>query len=163
NYSFHQPGMFWRASLVQRVGPLDPKLHCSFDHDFWLRMLLAGEQPFLLGEPVASFQLHGGSKSFGNRRLFTREDREVFARRAAALPEDERALARCWLRENEAGVLLDTIYAQLALHKRRAAAVTFLENLSLLPLVTPRKAVLGLAWRTFVTGRPPSWFRSFEK
>jgi hypothetical protein len=126
-------------------------------------MLLAGEQPFLVGRPVASFQLHCGSKSFGNRRLFTQEDREVFVRHAAALSPEERALAHCWLRENEAGVLLDTIYAQLALQKRWAAAVTFLENLFLLPLVAPRKAVLGLAWRTFVTGRPPGWFRSPEK
>jgi len=162
NYSFHQPGMFWRASLVRQAGPLDPNLHCSFDHELCLRMLLAGEQPVLLPKPISHFQLHAESKSYGIRDRFTREDRQVFAKHAPALSAHERAQAQRWLRENEADVLLDTIYSQLALHRRKAATSTFLGNLGLLPLVSPRKAILGLAWRTFVTGRPPEWFRTHK-
>ncbi len=163
DYSFHQPGMFWSAALVRKVGPLDPAMHCSFDHDLWSRMLLAGEQPTLLPQPVAFFQLHGESKSYGSRARFTQEDRDVLARHIGALPLEERMLVRRWLRENEADVLLDTVYAQLVRRRRMDAASTLLGNLSLLPMVTPRKAVMGLAWRALVTGRPPSWFRTHQE
>lgn len=34
----NQPSVFWRASLHQRIGQLDPSFNLAFDWDFWCRM-----------------------------------------------------------------------------------------------------------------------------
>lgn len=57
-----QQAAFFRASLWNRVGPLDPTFYFAMDYDLWVR--LAKLAP-LLYHPRrwASFRLHGGGKS----------------------------------------------------------------------------------------------------
>lgn len=164
-YGYHQPGVFWRASLVKRTGPgpLDPDLSYCFTHDFWLRMLILGEHPLLLDRVIAYFQWHAQSKSCGSRLPWIQNDRTIFARHVGALPRGERSLARRWLMEAEADVFSDILYGQLAAGERLLALSTLVSNLPLLPLIRPRKGVRGLLWRVLVTGRPPTWFQRFQE
>ena len=37
-YTMHQPSIFWRRDVWERVGELDESLHLSMDFDFWLRV-----------------------------------------------------------------------------------------------------------------------------
>jgi glycosyltransferase involved in cell wall biosynthesis len=37
-----QPSMFWRRSLMEKVGFLDESLHLSMDADYWMRFALLG-------------------------------------------------------------------------------------------------------------------------
>lgn len=37
-----QPTVFWRRSVLDRIGPLDTTLHYSMDYDLWCRMSKAG-------------------------------------------------------------------------------------------------------------------------
>lgn len=39
NNSFHQPSVFWRRSLWERVGPLKEDFNLAMDFDLWLRFL----------------------------------------------------------------------------------------------------------------------------
>ena len=58
-----QQASFFRASLWQKVGPLDPGFYFAMDYDLWVR--LAGQAPlvYLPGHVWASFRLHGEAKT----------------------------------------------------------------------------------------------------
>jgi glycosyltransferase involved in cell wall biosynthesis len=76
-----QPATFWRKSLLDRVGPLDTKLHFTMDYDLWLRMAKIAP-PLVLNEVIAHFRVHGQSKTgIINRRQFD-EGYEVARRHA---------------------------------------------------------------------------------
>lgn len=57
-----QQAAFFRASLWQKVGPLDPSFFFAMDYDLWVR--LAKISPILyFPELWANFRLHGGGKT----------------------------------------------------------------------------------------------------
>jgi GT2 family glycosyltransferase len=61
-----QPGAFFRRSDYDATGGLDPSLHYVMDHDLWIRMTLSGA-PIFLPEFLASYRLHGESKTAAKR------------------------------------------------------------------------------------------------
>jgi glycosyltransferase involved in cell wall biosynthesis len=38
SYDLHQPSIFWRRSVAERVGPIDESLGLTMDFDYWLRI-----------------------------------------------------------------------------------------------------------------------------
>lgn len=154
----HQPGMFWRRSLLERIGYLDDRLHYGFDHEFWVRTLLCGASLVPLDFPVACFRRHSASKSMSQHERFLEEDWQVFRRHAPSLPPAERTRAGRWLREYEADLLLDNVYRSLAMGRRWEAARQLLSRPAILPLLKPGSLALGAFWRVFVTGRSAEWF-----
>jgi glycosyltransferase involved in cell wall biosynthesis len=158
DYGYHQPGMFWRRTLLDEIGHLDPALHNSFDHDFWARSLLAGHQLEALETPVACFRKHASSKTGGNITRALREDREVFSRHHGKLPDAELRKAEDWLRTNEADYFLTSTYQLLAAKKRGAAMGQLLRHSHLIPRLPTPKLWLGALFRVAITGRPPGWF-----
>jgi glycosyltransferase involved in cell wall biosynthesis len=63
--------IFYRRSLLDRVGPFDERLHACMDFDFLLRL---GDVPFVhINVPVASFRMSGAGKSSTIRSRFLRE------------------------------------------------------------------------------------------
>lgn len=83
-----QMTVFWRRSLQDRVGLLDPSLHYTFDYDLWLRFA-AVAPPLYLARTLAAFRWHAASKSGSAFETQFAEDWEVFLRHA---PDDR------WLR-----------------------------------------------------------------
>ena len=83
-----QMTVFWRRSLQDRVGLLDPSLRYTFDYDLWLRFA-AVAPPLYLTRTLAAFRWHTTSKSGSSFEAQFAEDWEVFLRHAP----DER-----WLR-----------------------------------------------------------------
>ena len=158
DYGCYQPGMFWRRTLIEKVGPLDVELNCAFDQDFWVRSLLAGFSMVELAEPVACFRVHGGSKTGGLSPRALEEDWKLFARYGAHLAPDERRQAVAWLRAYEADYLVSCTYKLLQAGRRGEALRYLLRKISLAPLVHPRRAWLGAVLRTVMTGRAPEWF-----
>ena len=83
-----QMTVFWRRSLQDRVGLLDPSLRFTFDYDLWLRFA-AVAPPVYLTRRLAAFRWHTASKSGSSFEAQFAEDWEVFLRHA---PDDR------WLR-----------------------------------------------------------------
>ncbi|HEY0385530.1 MAG TPA: glycosyltransferase family 2 protein [Pyrinomonadaceae bacterium] len=70
-YLAPQPGMFWRRELVQPG--FDEKWNYVFDHELYVRLLLAGHRCEHLDVPVAAYRLHGTSKTVAEPDGFDRE------------------------------------------------------------------------------------------
>jgi glycosyltransferase involved in cell wall biosynthesis len=158
NYGFHQPGMFWRRSLMEKIGYLSEERTYSYCHDFFIRSMLAGHEMLCLPEKIAFFRWHRASQTRANVHGFLEGDWKVFHRYEDRLNAEDRGRARRWLQEYEADNLLRIGYSFL-LHGDRGRAIGHtLKRWRLWPLVQPPRAVAGLMVRALVTGRPPAWF-----
>lgn len=57
-----QPGSFYRADAVRKVGGVDASWHLLMDLDLWIRLLTAGPSVRLAG-PLGQFRIHRSAKS----------------------------------------------------------------------------------------------------
>jgi glycosyltransferase involved in cell wall biosynthesis len=80
-----QMTVFWRRSVHERIGYLDPALRYTFDYDFWLRLAALGS-PRYLPEPLAAFRWYPDSKSGAEFGRQFAEDYQVFLRHAPDEP-----------------------------------------------------------------------------
>jgi glycosyltransferase involved in cell wall biosynthesis len=76
-----QMTVFWRRSLLDRVGLLDSSLRYTFDYDLWLRFARVAP-PLWLDRTLAAFRWHVSSKSGSAFEAQFAEDWEVFVRHA---------------------------------------------------------------------------------
>ena len=159
NYGFHQPGMFWRKGVLDKIGMLNEARGYSFCHDFWIRSMLAGYEMYCLRKPITFFRLHEASQTITTKHIILKGDWVVYEKFEDKLTPQEARQARRWLREYEADQLLDIIYSFLARGKRSEAMKYLLTRLRLVPMMPDRKAFPGMLFRTLITGQPPTWFR----
>lgn len=158
NYCLNQPGLFWTKRFLEAVGPLNPEMHYSFDHDLCIRGLAAGMEPELIAQPVAAFRRHLATKSAGARRGFIAEDWRIFHTHAAKLDPAARARSRAWLRAYEADGIVTTAYG-LVVNGRRGTAFSYLlRKLGLFPAMPDKMAYLVALARIVLGTRPPAWF-----
>jgi glycosyltransferase involved in cell wall biosynthesis len=61
-YKAPQPGHFWKRELIQEFG-IDEKWPYDFDHDLYVRLLLAGHKCEYIPLPFAAYRLHAVSKT----------------------------------------------------------------------------------------------------
>lgn len=83
-YKASQPGHFWKRELVQ--GGFDEQWPYDFDHDLYVRLLLAGHKCEHIPLPFACYRLHAASKTVAeNFRQIEEFDRsaEVYEHRLA--------------------------------------------------------------------------------
>ncbi len=158
NYGYHQPGMFWRRSLMEEIGYLSEERTYSYCHDFFIRTILAGHEMLCLPERISFFRWHRGSQTRANVHGFLEGDWKVFRRYQDRLPLQERDQAKRWLEEYEADNLLRICYSFLLNGHRARAIGHMLKRCRLWSLVHPPRAVAGFLARAIVTGRPPAWF-----
>jgi glycosyltransferase involved in cell wall biosynthesis len=74
-YKAPQPGMFWRRSLLS--GGFDERWRYCFDHELYVRLLLAGHRCDHLARTLAAYRLHESSKTVAEGDLFDREFDEI--------------------------------------------------------------------------------------
>jgi glycosyltransferase involved in cell wall biosynthesis len=79
-----QQGMFWRRSLYERVGGLDPSLCFAMDFDLVVRFLLAGAQVRKLSGILANYRWHPAAKSSTLRDVMEKEIYELIRRHLPA-------------------------------------------------------------------------------
>ncbi|HWP49306.1 MAG TPA: glycosyltransferase family 2 protein [Candidatus Limnocylindrales bacterium] len=77
-YNAPQPGMFWRRELLN--AGFQERLRYSFDHELYVRLLLAGYRCEHLTIPVAAYRYHVGSKSVAEGHRFGNEFDEIAER-----------------------------------------------------------------------------------
>lgn len=74
-YTAPQPGMFWKRELL-REG-FDEQWRYCFDHELYVRLLLAGYRCEHLPVTLAAYRLHPTSKTVAEGELFDREFDEI--------------------------------------------------------------------------------------
>jgi glycosyltransferase involved in cell wall biosynthesis len=104
---------FWRRSVHDQVGYLDPTLKLAFDYEFWLRLAKRGA-PVYLADKLACFRWYETSKSGGQFRAQFAEDAQVAERHA---PRDKPSILR---RKRLKNVAIVGIYKAMA----RVRAIT---------------------------------------
>jgi glycosyltransferase involved in cell wall biosynthesis len=70
-YNAPQPGMFWKRDLL-REG-FDDRWRYCFDHELYVRLLLAGHECHHLPATLAAYRLHPNSKTVAEGGLFDSE------------------------------------------------------------------------------------------
>ena len=70
-YTAPQPGMFWKRELLHE-GFAERWRYC-FDHELYVRLLLAGHKCEHLPQTLAAYRLHVASKTVAEGDLFDRE------------------------------------------------------------------------------------------
>jgi glycosyltransferase involved in cell wall biosynthesis len=70
-YEAPQPGMFWKRELLNQ-GFAEKWRYC-FDHELYVRLLLAGHKCEHLPRTLAAYRLHATSKTVAEGNLFDRE------------------------------------------------------------------------------------------
>jgi glycosyltransferase involved in cell wall biosynthesis len=158
HFGYHQPGMFWSRALLEKVGPLDVRMHLCFDLEFWVRSLVAGFVLTPVEAPVACFRQHAGSKTARLYEEIVAESRLVFRKYSPHLAPAERSESAKWLREYLADYHLHLIYRCLRDGARGRALKLLLREIHFITDLRPRKLALGILYRVFISGQPPDWF-----
>ena len=97
---------FWRKSMQDEVGLVDPSIKYAFDYEFFLRFAKRGD-PIYIEDPIACFRWYPESKSGGGFVTQMRETNELALRYEASLWTRMRARAK------ELGIV--NIYRALAI------------------------------------------------
>ncbi len=61
-----QPSVFLAKQISDQCFPLDPKLHCAMDHQYFLRALSQSPKTTIVKEVWSEFKLHGENKTGGS-------------------------------------------------------------------------------------------------
>jgi len=83
-----QQAMFWRRSLYERVGGLDPLLCFAMDFDLVVRFLLAGARVRKLPGILANYRWHPAAKSSTLRYVMEKEIYELVRRHLPAAADE---------------------------------------------------------------------------
>jgi len=83
-----QQAMFWRRSLYERVGGLDPLLCFAMDFDLVVRFLLAGARVRKLPGILANYRWHPAAKSSTLRDVMGKEIYELIRRHLPAAADE---------------------------------------------------------------------------
>lgn len=85
-YTMHQPSVFWRREVLQKVGLLDESLHLAMDYDYWLR--ISRHFAFrVLGRTLSRAHWHAAAKTGAGYDAYLRERRAVAWREARVTGE----------------------------------------------------------------------------
>ena len=68
-----QPSVFFRRSLLEKAGLLDPSYQYLLDHHLWLRMALETQLLYVPGGVWASARMHAGAKNVAHAEGFGQE------------------------------------------------------------------------------------------
>ena len=77
----NQPTVFFRRSLLERIGPIDATMHNAFDYHLFLRMAEKA-RPYFLDRVQAYFRVYSDAKTSSNYARSFREEADA-ARRVA--------------------------------------------------------------------------------
>ncbi|MCK4348108.1 MAG: glycosyltransferase [Thermoplasmatales archaeon] len=59
-----QPGVFFKNSVIEKIGLLDESLHYNMDTDYWIRMAQTGLSMRHIEKPLARLRWHKAAKTY---------------------------------------------------------------------------------------------------
>lgn len=142
-YTAAQPGMFWKRELLG--SGFDESWPYDFDHDFYVRLLLAGHICEHLPLPLAAYRLHAVSKTVAEGRHQIAE----FERSAEFYEPRLKGAARRWCRATR---FLRRSYAATESGNRREGARWLLRALMVHPESLTARPFWGCFRRLAVNG-----------
>jgi hypothetical protein len=145
-YTAPQPGMFWKRELL-REGFAERWRYC-FDHELYVRLLLAGHECHHLPVTLAAYRLHATSKTVAEGDLFDREFDQIAEIYAPQLT----GRARRWCAATR---LLRASFAASRAGRRGAAARELLHALLIHPEGISGRNFWG-CFRQLLRGSAPS-------
>src|SRR5665213_344445 len=86
NYSASQPGHFWKRELFAAQGPLGETYQYCFDHEFYLKLLLAGEKCVPIKRVLAGYRFHHASKTVTLGHEFAGESDRIREKYLSQIP-----------------------------------------------------------------------------
>jgi len=145
-YRAPQPGMFWKREIVG--AGFDEAWSHDFDHDLYVRLLLAGRRCDHLPVPVAAYRLHAASKTVSEARLM-----EAQLDRSAEVYESRlRGADRRWCRATR---FLRQSFAASAAGDRRNGARWLLQAAMTHPESLASRPFWGCLRRLWTAGPVP--------
>lgn len=133
NYRMFQPSVFWTRAVFEEHGYFDARYSYCFDHEFYVRLLAAGEQCEHVSRPLSCFRLHPASKTVSQANRFGPEMRRVrrqYIRRLFAISSLPDAIAHA---RREAGYRLVGAVSHWRKGDRRGALALAAGALALWP------------------------------
>lgn len=94
-----QETTYWRRSVWEAVGELDPTFQFTLDYDLWQRMLVAGYAFELIPYYLGLFRLHEASKTVSQNCIRIVEHRRIYQRylqSAKGIEDHYREIHRQW-------------------------------------------------------------------
>jgi len=79
-----QPAVFWRKSLWEKSGPLDPSFYFAMDYDLWVRFAKSAPMQYL-PKLWASFRIHDDGKTTSSDDRCWPEMRKVYKREGGGI------------------------------------------------------------------------------
>ena len=144
-----QPGMFWRRRvLTGEIRGFDERWNYCFDHEFYVRLLLAGHRCRHLPVPLAAYRLHAESKTVSSSECFDREFDEI----ARAYEDRLAGRERRWTRSTR---IFRASYAASTRGEAEAAARLLLTALAEYPESLATRLFWGCLRRWFRGMRGP--------
>lgn len=83
--SVHQPAVFWRKKLHDKIGYLDESLHYCMDYDLWMRIFFQ-YKTLKVNTVFACFRVHSKAKTAANPEEMYQEYRKIFSRFINSFP-----------------------------------------------------------------------------
>jgi glycosyltransferase involved in cell wall biosynthesis len=114
-----QPAVFFRRSVIDRIGLLNPNLRFCLDYEYWIRLATGGANFFWKRQLLAGSRLYAETKTLGFRIPVHKEINDMLHAQFGRVPDQ-------WL-HNYAQVLLE----KRILHSRRLLFPLLMSALSL--------------------------------
>jgi len=144
-YKAPQPGHFWKLTLIHEFG-FDENWAYDFDHDLYVRMLLAGHRCEYIPLPFAAYRLHTASKTVAeNDRQIAEFDRSAELYECKLHGSDRR-----WCRATR---FLRKSYAASRAGKKAAAARWLVRSLTTYPEGVTGRPFWGCLRRLAASGK----------
>ena len=84
--SIHQPGVFWRKSVLTEKKPLDESLYYCMDYDLWMKLFL-NSRSVRINKVLARFREHTDSKTHSRPLKLYAEYQKIVSRFFHSLPD----------------------------------------------------------------------------
>jgi len=82
-----QPALFFRRSVVDRFGLLDPALMYCMDYEYWLRIAAGGARFAYVQEKLAGSRLYSETKTLGAKLAVRHEINDMLRQRLGHVPD----------------------------------------------------------------------------